>query len=131
MRKNGVEDRNGQFLFAVLQLPFKARRWAFSVLPPSGFFFRAPVPSRLAFRGICRKMMVHKEYCKAAKDLVSKYYRTPDDKNGPVKSALLSFMPEACKYEGMVFGLCISCFGELSTGFNDVFTFIAYSYAVS
>ena len=35
---------NGHSLSAVLQLPFKARRWAFSVLPPSGFSLREPIP---------------------------------------------------------------------------------------
>jgi len=37
----------------------------------------------------------------------------PDDKLGPVKSALLSFGPVAGKYEGAVLGLGIGCFGEL------------------
>ena len=35
-----------------------------------------------------RAVKVHKENCKAAKDLDSKYHHTPDDENGPVKSAL-------------------------------------------
>ena len=39
----------------------------------------------------------HEEYCKAAKDLDSKYHNTPDDEIGPVKSALLSFGPVAGK----------------------------------
>ena len=33
----GKMGGNGQFLSAALQFPFKAGRWAFSVLPPSGF----------------------------------------------------------------------------------------------
>jgi len=74
---------------------------------------------------------VHKEYCKAAKDLDSKYHHTPDGEIGPVKSALLSFGPVAGKYEGTVLGLGIGCFGELSAGFNDVCTFIARNRAVS
>jgi len=37
----------------------------------------------------------------------------------------------AGKYEGAVLGLGIGCFGELSARFNDVFTFIASSRAVS
>ena len=65
-------------------------------------------------------MKVHKEYCKAAKDLDSKYHHTPDNGIGPVKYALLSFGPVAGKHEGSVLGLGIGCFGELSAGFNDV-----------
>ena len=38
-----------------------------------------------------RAVKVHKDYCKAAKDLDSKYHHTPDNDIGPVKSALLSF----------------------------------------
>jgi len=63
---------------------------------------------------------MHKEYCKAAKNPDSKYRHTPEDEIGPVKSALLSFGPVAGKYEGMVLGLGIGCFGELSAGFNGV-----------
>jgi len=37
----------------------------------------------------------------------------------------------AGKYEGTVLGLDIGCFGELSAGVNDVYTFIARSRAVS
>ena len=74
---------------------------------------------------------MHKAYCKAAKDLDSKYHHTPDDEIGPVKSALLSIRPEAGKYEGTVLGLGIGCFGELSAGFNDVCTFIARNRVVS
>ena len=37
-------DANGHFLSAVLQLPFKARRQAFLVLPPSGFCLGGSVP---------------------------------------------------------------------------------------
>ena len=33
--------------------------------------------------------------------------------------------PVTAKYEGTVLGLGIDCFGELSAGINDVFTFIA------
>ena len=72
-----------------------------------------------------------KEYFKAAKDLDNKYHHTSDDEIGPVKSALLSFGPVAGKYEGAVLGLGIGCFGELPAGFNDVYTFIARSRAVS
>jgi len=50
---------------------------------------------------------------------------TSDDEIGPAKAALLSFGSVAGKYEGTVFGLGIGCFGELSAGFNDVYTFIA------
>jgi len=57
---------------------------------------------------------VHKEYCKAVKDLDSGTTILRDDKNGPVQSALLSFGPVAGKYEGAVLGLGIGCFGELS-----------------
>ena len=78
-----------------------------------------------------RAVKVHKEYCKAAKDLDSKYHHTPDNEIGPVKSALLSFGPVAGKHEGTVLGLGIGCFGELSAGFNDVCTFIARNRAVS
>jgi len=66
-----------------------------------------------------RAIKVRKEYCKAAKDLDSKYNHNPDDEIGPVKSALLSFGPVAGKYEGTVLVLGIGCFGELSAGFND------------
>ena len=59
---------------------------------------------------------MHKGYCKAAKNLDSKYHDTPDDWNGPVKSALLSFGPVASKYEGIVLGLGIGCFGKLPAG---------------
>ena len=76
-------------------------------------------------------MKVHKEYCKAAKDLDSKYQHTPDNEIGPVKSALLSFGPVAGKHEGTALGLGIGCFGELSAGFNGVCTFIARNRAVS
>jgi len=78
-----------------------------------------------------RAVKVDKAYCKAAKDLDSKYHHTPDDEVGPVKSALLSLGPVADKYEGTVLGLGIGCFGELFAGFNDVFTFIARNRAVS
>jgi len=78
-----------------------------------------------------RAVKVHKEYCKAAKDLDSKYHHTPDDEIGPVKSALLSFGPVAGKYEGTVFGLRVGCFEELSAGFNGACTFIARNRAVS
>jgi len=74
---------------------------------------------------------VHKEYCKAAKDLDSKYHHIPDDEIGPVKSALLSFGPVAGKYDGTVLGLGIGCFGELSAGFNGACKFIAHNRAVS
>jgi len=74
---------------------------------------------------------VHKAYCKAAKDLYSKYHRTPDDEIHPVKSALLSFGPVAGKYEGTVLGLGNGCFGELPAVFNDVCAFIARNRAVS
>jgi len=43
----------------------------------------------------------------------------------------LTFGPLAGKHEGMVLGLGIGCFGELSAGFNDVFTFIARNRVVS
>ena len=66
-----------------------------------------------------RAVKVHKEYCKAAKDLESKYHHTPDNEIGPVKYALLSFRPVA------------GCFGELSAGFNGVCTFIERNRAVS
>ena len=74
---------------------------------------------------------MHKEYCKAAKDLDSKYHHTSDDEIGPVKSALLSFGPLVGKYEGTVLGLGIGCFEELSAGHNDVCTFIARNRALS
>ena len=74
---------------------------------------------------------MHKAYCKAAKDLESKYLHTPDDEIGPVKSALLSFGPVGGKYEGTVFGLGIGCFESLSAGFNGVFRFIARNRALS
>ena len=74
---------------------------------------------------------VHQEYCKAPKDLDSKYHHTPDNEIGPVKSVLLSFRPVAGKHEGTVLGLGIGCFGELSAGFNDVCMFIARNRAVS
>jgi len=74
---------------------------------------------------------VHKAYCKAAKDLDSKYHHTPDDEIGPVKSALLSFGPVAGKYKGTALGLGIGCFKELSAGFDGVCTFIAPNRAVS
>ena len=51
-----------------------------------------------------RAVKVHKEYCKAAKDLDSKYHHTPDNEIGPVKSALLSFGPVAGKHNGTVLG---------------------------
>ena len=51
-----------------------------------------------------RAVKVHKEYCKAAKDLDGKYHHTPDDKIGSVKAALLSFGPVAGKHEGKVLG---------------------------
>ena len=71
--------------------------------------------------------------------LLPKYYRhyrhkhhhTPDDKNGPAKSALLSFGPVADKYESTVPWLGIGCFGELYAGFNGVCMSIARSRAVS
>jgi len=63
-----------------------------------------------------RAVKVHKAYCKAAKDIDSKYNHTPDDEIGPLKSALLSFGPVAGKYKGKVFGLGIGCFGEFSAG---------------
>jgi len=72
-----------------------------------------------------RAVEVQKAYCKAAKDLDSKYHHTPNGKIGPVKSSLLSFEPAAGKYEGTVLGLGSGCFGELPAGFNDVCTFIA------
>ena len=75
--------------------------------------------------------MKEQEHCKAAKDLDSKYNHTPDNKTGPVKSALLSFGPVAGKHEGTVLGLGIGCFGELPAGFNYVCTFIARNRAVS
>ena len=74
---------------------------------------------------------MHKEYCKPVKNLDSKYHHTPDDENGPVKIAPLSFGPVAGKFEGTVLGLGIGCFSELSAGFNDVCTFIARNLAVS
>jgi len=78
-----------------------------------------------------RAVKVYKEYFKAAKDLDSKYYHTPDDEIGPVKSALLSFGPVAGKYEGTVLGLGIGCFGELPAGFRDAPSFIARNRALS
>jgi len=71
--------------------------------------------------------------------LLPKYYRhyrhkhhhTPDDKNGPAKSALLSFGPVEDKYESTVPWLGIGCFGELYAGFNGVCMSIARSRAVS
>ena len=74
---------------------------------------------------------MHKDHCKAAKDLDSKYHHTPVDKNGPVRSALLSFGPVEGKYEGAVLGVGIGCFGELPAGFNDVCTFIARNRTAS
>ena len=58
-----------------------------------------------------RAIKVHKEYCKAAKYLDSKYHHNPDDEIGPVKSSFLSLGPVAGKYEGTVLGLGIGCFG--------------------
>ena len=78
-----------------------------------------------------RAVKVHKEYCKAAKDLDSKHHHTPENEIDPVKCALLSFGPVAGKHEVTALGLGIGCFGELSAGFNGVFTFIARSRAVS
>ena len=74
---------------------------------------------------------MHKEHCKAAKDLDSNYNRTPDNEIGPFKYALLSFEPTAGKYEGTALGLGIGCFGELPAGFNDVCTFIARNRTAS
>jgi len=68
---------------------------------------------------IDRAVKAHKRCYKAAKGLSSKYDRALGDENGPVKSALLTFGPLAGKHEGMVLGLGIGCFGELSAGFND------------
>ena len=79
----------------------------------------------------CWAVKVHRAYCKAAKDLDSKYRHTPDDEIGPVKSALLSFGPVAGKYEGTVLGLGVGCFGELPAGFNGFSTFIARNRAAS
>ena len=77
---------------------------------------------------------VHKGFCKAAKDLDSKYHHTSGDENGPVKSALcqnlLSLGPVAGKLKGTALVLGIGCFGELSAGFNEVCTFIARNRAV-
>jgi len=78
-----------------------------------------------------RAVKVHKENCKAAKDLDSKYHSTPDDEIGLVKSAVLPFGPVACKYEGAVLGFGIGCFGELPARSNGVCTFISRSRAVS
>jgi len=77
-----------------------------------------------------RAVKVHEEYCKAVKDLDSKYHNTPDDELGPAKSAFLSFGPVAGKYEGTVFGLGLGCFGKLSAGFNYICTFIARNCAI-
>jgi len=62
---------------------------------------------------------VHAKYFKATKDLKSKHHCTPDDKTGPVKSALLLFGPVSGKYEAAVLGLGVGCFGKLSAGFNE------------
>jgi len=78
-----------------------------------------------------RVVKAHEAYCKAAKDLNSKYHHNLDDEIGPVKSALLSFGPVAGKHEGTVLGLGIGCFVKLPAGFNDVCTFIARNCAVS
>jgi len=51
----------------------------------------------------------HKEHCKAAKNLDSKYNHTPVDENDPVKSAQLSFGPVAGKYEGSLLAASESC----------------------
>ena len=78
-----------------------------------------------------RAVKVHKAHCKAVKDLESKYHHTPDYEIGPFESALLSFGPVAGKYEGTILGLGIGCFGELSAGLNDIYTFIARNRAAS
>ena len=43
----------------------------------------------------------------------------------------MSFGPVAGKYEGTVLGLDIGCFGELSSGYNDIYIFNARNRAVS
>jgi len=55
-------------------------------------------------------LKVQKEYCNVVKDLDSRYHHTPDDEIGPVKSALMSFLPVSGKHEGTLLGLGIGCF---------------------
>jgi hypothetical protein len=68
---------------------------------------------------------MHKEHCKIAKDLNSRYLNTPDDNIGPIVSALTSIGPAAGKRKSTVLGLGIGCFGELSAGIGNVCTFVA------
>jgi hypothetical protein len=55
---------------------------------------------------------------------------TPTDVDGPVLSRLLSFGAISGPNKGRVVGLAIGCFGELSSEFGELCSFIARNMAV-
>jgi hypothetical protein len=80
---------------------------------------------------IRRSLKVHTEYVRAARGLDAAYHQgTPAGQEGPVLSRLLSFGAASGPKKGRVVGLAIGCFGELSSEFGELCTFIARNMAV-
>jgi hypothetical protein len=78
-----------------------------------------------------RSLKVHTEYVRAARVLDAAYHPgTPAGQEGPVLSRLLSFGVASGPKKGRVVGLAIGCFGELSSEFGELCTFIARNLAV-
>jgi len=78
-----------------------------------------------------RAVKVHKEDCKAAKDLDSNYHHTPVNENGPVKSALSSFGTVAGKYEARFSGSASAASESYLLDSMTSWTFIERNCAVS
>ena len=79
------DDQDGHFFYnhperGVYFAPRRAQPLLllFRSTPPLSVFSTEPIDRRA--------VKVHNEYCKAAKDLDSKYHHTPDDETGPVRS---------------------------------------------
>ena len=78
-----------------------------------------------------RAREVHKEYIYKARRLDALYHSgTPTGVDGPVLSRLLSFGAISGPNKGRVVGLAIGCFGELSSEFGELCSFIARNMTV-
>ena len=78
-----------------------------------------------------RAQEVHQEYVNKARRLDVLYHPgTLAGEDGPILSRLLSFGATTGPNKGRVVGLAIGCFGELSSEFDELCTFIARNLTV-
>ena len=125
---NEFSDVTGSTFFDRVQTLFDVK--GFGISESSGYLsFRAEASDLKPIDRRSRK--VHTEYVHAARGLDAAYHSdTPAGQEGPVLSRLLSFGAAAGPKKGRVVGLAIGCFGELSSEFGELCTFIARNMTV-